>query len=139
MSLDRFSAQAVAYARFRIDYPAALYEWLLPLVPGRQRAWDCATGNGQVAVVLAAYFAEVEATDLSANQLGQAPVRSNIHCQVARAEHTPFSGRAFGLITVGQAVHWFCHADYPARCAAWPGRARCWPSGVMAWAASAPN
>lgn len=112
MSLDRFSAQAAAYARFRIDYPAALYEWLLPLVPGRQRAWDCATGNGQVAVVLAAHFAEVEATDLSANQLAQAPVRPNIHYQVARAEHTLFPGRAFDLITVGQAVHWFCHADY---------------------------
>ncbi|WP_375419354.1 hypothetical protein [uncultured Hymenobacter sp.] len=44
--LDRFSAQAAAYARYRIDYPPALYAWLLPLVPGRQRAWDCATGNG---------------------------------------------------------------------------------------------
>ena len=29
MSLDRFSAQAAAYARFRIDYPVALYAWLL--------------------------------------------------------------------------------------------------------------
>ncbi|TPG66734.1 class I SAM-dependent methyltransferase [Hymenobacter nivis] len=112
MSLDRFSDQAAAYARFRIDYPAALYDWLLPLVPGRQRAWDCATGNGQVAVVLAAHFAEVDATDLSTNQLAQAPARLNVHYQAARAEHTPFPDHAFDLITVGQAVHWFDHAAY---------------------------
>ncbi|MGI4885479.1 MAG: class I SAM-dependent methyltransferase [Janthinobacterium lividum] len=114
MSLDRFSAQAAAYARFRIGYPAALYDWLLPLVPGRQRAWDCATGNGQVAVVLAAHFAEVDATDLSANQLAQAPARPNIHYQAARAEHTPFPDHAFDLVTVGQAVHWFDPGPYHA-------------------------
>lgn len=106
MSLDRFSAQAAAYARFRIDYPVALYAWLLPLVPGRQRAWDCATGNGQVAAVLAEHFAEIDATDLSANQLAQAPTRPNIHYQTARAEHTPFPDHVFDLVTVGQAVHW---------------------------------
>ncbi len=106
MSLDRFSAQAAAYARYRIDYPAALYAWLLPLVPGRRRAWDCATGNGQVAVALADVFAEVDATDLSANQLAQAPARPNIRYQTARAEHTPFPDHVFDLVTVGQAVHW---------------------------------
>ena len=112
MSLDRFSAQAAAYARFRIDYPAALYAWLLPLVPGRRRAWDCATGNGQVALVLAESFAEIDATDLSANQLAQAPARPNIRYQTARAEHTPFPDHVFDLITVGQAVHWFDPAPY---------------------------
>ena len=112
MSLDRFSAQAAAYARFRIDYPAALYAWLLPLVPGRARAWDCATGNGQVALVLAESFAEVDATDLSASQLAQAPARPNIRYQTARAEHPPFPDRVFDLIAVGQAVHWFDPAPY---------------------------
>ena len=66
-SLDRFSTQAAAYARYRISYPAALYAWLLPQVPGRRRAWDCATGNGQVAAVLARHFEHVAATDLSPN------------------------------------------------------------------------
>jgi len=111
MALDRFSAQATAYARFRITYPAALYAWLLPLVSGRGRAWDCATGNGQVAVVLADYFAQVEATDLSGQQLAQAPARSNVRYQPATAEQTPFPAAHFDLITVGQAVHWF---DLPA-------------------------
>jgi ubiquinone/menaquinone biosynthesis C-methylase UbiE len=112
MSLDRFSAQAAQYARYRIDYPPELYAWLMPQVGGRDRALDCATGNGQVAAVLADYFAEVEATDLSANQLAQAAQRPNVHYQVAKAEHTPFPDQHFDLITVGQAVHWFDQAAY---------------------------
>ena len=111
MSLDRFSAQAAQYARYRIDYPAELYAWLLPQVAGRARAWDCATGNGQVAAVLAQYFQEVEATDLSESQLAQAPPLPNVRYQVATAEHTPFPAERFDLITVAQAVHWF---DLPA-------------------------
>ena len=107
MPLDRFSTQAAAYARYRIAYPPELYAWLLPLVPHRLRAWDCATGNGQVAAVLADYFRDVEATDLSASQLAEAVERPNIHYQVARAEQTPFPDDYFDLITVGQAVHWF--------------------------------
>ncbi|WP_046246213.1 class I SAM-dependent methyltransferase [Hymenobacter terrenus] len=106
-ALDRFSAQAAEYARYRIDYPAALYEWLLPQVACRERAWDCATGNGQVAVVLADHFVRVNATDLSETQLAQATPRSNIHYQHARAEQTPFPSQRFDLITVAQAAHWF--------------------------------
>ena len=112
--LDRFSAQAADYARYRIGYPAALYDWLLPLVPARERAWDCATGNGQVAAVLADSFVRVDATDLSARQLAQAAPRLNISYQTARAEHTPFPAQRFDLITVAQAVHWFEPAAYHA-------------------------
>ena len=112
MALDQFSAQAADYARYRIDYPLALYDWLLPQVVGRARAWDCATGNGQVAVVLAGYFAFVEATDLSANQLAQAAPHPNSRYQTARAEQTPFLNQTFDLITVAQAVHWFEPAVY---------------------------
>ncbi|TGD79915.1 class I SAM-dependent methyltransferase [Hymenobacter wooponensis] len=106
-ALDRFSAQADLYARYRIDYPAELYTFLLTRVAGRQRAWDCATGNGQVATVLAEHFAHVDATDISAAQLGQAPARPNITYQLSPAEHTPFPDNTFDLITVAQAVHWF--------------------------------
>ncbi|MFD2786620.1 class I SAM-dependent methyltransferase [Hymenobacter rubripertinctus] len=105
--LDRFSAQARLYARYRINYPPALYSWLLARVAGRTRAWDCATGNGQVAAVLAGHFGQVDATDISAAQLAQAPVLANVHYQVSRAETTPFPAAGFDLITVAQAVHWF--------------------------------
>ena len=113
-ALDRFSAQAADYARYRIDYPAALYDWLLPQVASRERAWDCATGNGQVAAVLADSFVRVDATDLSESQLVQATPRPNIHYQTARAEHTAFPAQRFDLITVAQAVHWFEPAAYHA-------------------------
>ena len=106
-ALDRFSAQAADYARYRIDYPGELYAWLMPQVASRERAWDCATGNGQVAAVLAESFVRVDATDLSASQLAQAPPRPNISYQTARAEHTPFPDQRFDLVTVAQAVHWF--------------------------------
>jgi len=105
--LDRFSAQADLYARYRIDYPPELYAWLLPRVPGRQQAWDCATGNGQVAAELARHFVHVEATDISAAQLAQAALLLNITYQQAPAEHTPFAPATFDLITVAQALHWF--------------------------------
>ena len=111
MPLDRFSTQSALYARYRTTYPPELYDWLWPQVPAWHRAWDCATGNGQVAAVLAGRFAQVEATDLSAQQLAQAPPLPNVHYQVAQAEHAPFADASFDLITVGQAVHWF---DEPA-------------------------
>ncbi len=112
MPLDRFSAQADLYARYRIGYPAELYAWLLPQVPGRDRAWDCATGNGQVATALAEHFGQVDATDFSASQLAQAVPHPNIHYQTARAEQTPFPDQCFDLITVAQAVHWFAPEAY---------------------------
>ncbi|MDF7812327.1 class I SAM-dependent methyltransferase [Hymenobacter sp. YC55] len=105
--LDRFSAQAELYARYRIDYPPELYVFLLAHTARRGQAWDCATGNGQVAVVLAEHFAHVHATDISAAQLAQAPVRPNITYQVSPAEHTPLAAASVDLVTVGQAVHWF--------------------------------
>jgi ubiquinone/menaquinone biosynthesis C-methylase UbiE len=114
MSLDRFSAQAAQYARYRIDYPSELYAWLLPQVANRLSAWDCATGNGQVAAVLAQYFRDVEATDLSENQLAQAPPLPNVRYRVAKAESTPFPDEHFDLITVAQAVHWFDQEAYHA-------------------------
>ena len=113
-TLDRFSSQAADYARYRIDYPAELYDWLLPQVASRERAWDCATGNGQVAVVLADYFVRVDATDLSDSQLAQATPRPNIHYQTTSAEHTLFPPQRFDLITVAQAVHWFALEAYHA-------------------------
>ncbi|NVO85149.1 class I SAM-dependent methyltransferase [Hymenobacter terrestris] len=104
--LDRFSAQAKLYAHYRISYPPELYAWLLPRVPGRARAWDCATGNGQVAAALAGHFGRVAATDISAAQLAEAPALPNVDYQISPAESTPFSDASFDLITVAQAVHW---------------------------------
>ncbi|WP_019987743.1 class I SAM-dependent methyltransferase [Rudanella lutea] len=105
--LDRFSAHAASYARYRIDYPAELFAYILAAVPAQKQAWDCATGNGQVATALAVYFEHVEATDISQQQLDEAPARPNVRYRVSPAEHTPFADRQFDLVTVGQALHWF--------------------------------
>lgn len=104
---DLFSAQAAVYAAYRPLYPQALYDFLLSHAPGRAAAWDCATGNGQVAAALAPHFSAVFATDISEAQLQQAPVLPNVHYSVCRAESTPFADHSFDLVTVGTALHWF--------------------------------
>ncbi|MEX0681015.1 MAG: hypothetical protein WD097_06500 [Balneolales bacterium] len=62
---DNFSEQSNQYAEFRPLYPEELFDFLLSLVPDRYSAWDCGTGNGQVAGQLANYFDKVAATDIS--------------------------------------------------------------------------
>ena len=104
---DNFSTQSEQYARFRPVYPAALYDFLLPLAPARTAAWDCATGNGQVAAVLADHFQQVFATDISARQLARAVLKPNLSYAVGAAEQTDFPDAAFDLVTVAQAAHWF--------------------------------
>ncbi|MBD2755945.1 class I SAM-dependent methyltransferase [Spirosoma validum] len=105
--LDRFSGHADLYAQYRIDYPADLYDFVLSFTQNRQSAWDCATGNGQVADTLAEFFGQVEATDISETQLARATQKPNIHYQISPAEQTPFADHTFDLITVAQAIHWF--------------------------------
>ncbi|SDM23604.1 class I SAM-dependent methyltransferase [Siphonobacter aquaeclarae] len=104
---DLFSRQSDLYARYRPTYPTELFDFILEYVPMRRAAWDCATGNGQVASVLSDYFTTVEATDISEKQLAEAIPRPNVHYQLSPAETTPFEAGTFDLVTVGQALHWF--------------------------------
>lgn len=107
MSKDLFSGHASLYAAFRPRYPQALYDHLLKYVDARNTAWDCATGNGQVAIVLSQYFDRVIATDISQAQLDNAQQATNIEYRITSAEETPFNDCSFDLITVAQAFHWF--------------------------------
>ena len=66
---DHFSKQASLYARYRPQYPAALFEYLASVAPEREAAWDCGTGNGQAALGLAQFFDRVIATDPSEEQI----------------------------------------------------------------------
>ena len=106
-SVATFSLYSDLYARFRPAYPEALYQWLLPLCAAQERAWDCATGNGQTAVRLGDGFARVDATDISSAQLGQAEAHNQVYYRECPAEVTPFDDASFDLITVSQALHWF--------------------------------
>lgn len=104
---DNFSTQSEQYARFRPGYPRELYDFLFSLVPDSQRAWDCGTGNGQVALELANFFDQVFATDISQEQINNAPPNAKITYSVQKAEATSFPENTFDLITVAQAIHWF--------------------------------
>lgn len=104
---DHFSAHAGLYRRARPHYPDALFSWLAARVPGRSCAWDCATGNGQAARGLAAYFDRVVATDASGAQVAAANPMAGIDYRVAAAEHSGLADGSVDLITVAQAAHWF--------------------------------
>jgi len=104
---DNFSAQADSYARFRPGYPPQLFDFLFGICENFDCAWDCATGNGQIAALLAGRFRQVEATDISENQLKNAIPKPNIRYRAEPAESPSFPDNSFDLVTVGQAAHWF--------------------------------
>jgi hypothetical protein len=103
---DQFSKQSKAYAAFRPTYPEELYQFIFKHLKNNSVAWDCATGNGQVARYLAKHFEKVYATDISQQQIDHAFQSENILYSVGKAEHTTFPDQIFDLITVGQALHW---------------------------------
>jgi SAM-dependent methyltransferase len=104
---DHFSDHAVDYARYRPDYPAALYEFLAKVVKRHELAWDCGTGSGQAALGLTRYFDRVIATDPSAEQIQNAARHEKVSYFVAPAEQTEIPSHSVDLVTVAQAVHWF--------------------------------
>jgi SAM-dependent methyltransferase len=105
--IDLFGSRAAAYARHRPTYPAAMIEHLAGLPPSRRLAWDCGTGNGQAAVLLAAHFERVVATDASTEQLARATPEARIEYRVAPAESSGLESSSVDLVTVAQALHWF--------------------------------
>ena len=104
---DNFSSYASNYANYRPTSPNELYEFLYSKVNDFTTAWDCGTGNGQIAVHLADKFKTVYATDISSKQLELAEKKDNIVYLLERAEQTSLEDNSVDLITVAQAVHWF--------------------------------
>ncbi len=104
---DNFSAQSERYAQFRPTYPLALFEFLNLKVEKKEAAWDCGTGTGQVACELAKTFDRVFASDISQQQIANAPQAENIFYSVQPAEETSFESELFDLVVVAQAIHWF--------------------------------
>ncbi|MBT8114695.1 MAG: class I SAM-dependent methyltransferase [Arenicella sp.] len=104
---DHFSGHSEQYSAFRPIYPAQLFSHLASRCASLDRAWDCATGSGQSARGLASYFAEVIATDASANQIASAIPVAGVRYAVASAEDSGIESNSVDLITVAQALHWF--------------------------------
>lgn len=104
---DYFSGHSKLYAAFRPTYPVELFDFIFTHIQRFDLAWDCATGNGQVAGELSNHFKQVCATDISQQQLDHAVQVKNISYSLQAAEQTNFNAEQFDLITVGQAMHWF--------------------------------
>ena len=95
------------YAACRPRYPRALFEYLAAIAPSRSSVWDCGTGNGQAAELLAEFFAKVVATDHSFEQIRHARRSLNVDYRVAEAEQSGLESTTVDLVTVAHAVHWF--------------------------------
>ena len=103
---DHFSRDSASYAKFRPGYPTALFAWLADLAPARRLAWDCATGNGQAALGLAAHFRYVIGSDASRRQLGAAVRSDQVGYLAALGEASALATGRVDLIAVAQAFHW---------------------------------
>jgi SAM-dependent methyltransferase len=107
MHKNPFATEAEENAHLRPTYPDNLFAFLATVVPSREAAWDCATGNGQAATHLAEYFDRVVATDESGEMIAQAPPDPRITYRVAEAEDPGLGDRSVDLVTVASAIHWF--------------------------------
>ena len=107
---DHFSTQSNAYAAFRPTYPDELGAYLRSLIPtsgsSQTQVWDCATGSGQCATMLARHFDRVIATDASAAQIEKAETVDRVEYGVAPAEASGLPDHSCDLVTVAQAAHW---------------------------------
>jgi ubiquinone/menaquinone biosynthesis C-methylase UbiE len=104
---DHFSQQSAIYARYRPDYPSALFDFIAGSVPGKRLAWDCGTGNGQAAKNLAVHFEKVHAADPSADQIKNSVPDKKITYVVEPAEKCSLPDHSADVITVANALHWF--------------------------------
>lgn len=104
---DNFSTQSDHYAKYRPTYPSDFFQFIKTKIQNPKKAWDCGTGNGQVAFELANFFEVVFATDISKSQIDNALKADNIFYSVQSAERTNFQDHTFDLIVVAQAIHWF--------------------------------
>ena len=103
---DHFSGNAAGYATYRPAYPDAFVAAIAALAPGRTLAWDCATGNGQAARLLAAHFDRVIATDASAEQIENAVPHARVQYRVGREDSSGAERQSVDVVTVATALHW---------------------------------
>ena len=111
---DHFSGHAALYRDARPTYPPALFAQLAALAPSRIACWDAGCGNGQASVALADHFAEVFASDPSAEQIASASTHPRIRYAVERAEHCSLPAASVDLVCIAQALHWLDHPAFYA-------------------------
>lgn len=124
---DHFSGHAATYAKYRPSYPKQLFQFLAEKCESQSLAWDCATGSGQSAVALSAYFNKVYASDASKQQIANAHPHDGVSYQIASAEKSGLTDNSVDLISVAQAAHWFDIKAFYSEC-----RRVSKPQGVIA-------
>jgi len=137
-STMRFSATADVYDRYRPDYPAAIFDWIVAaaqLEPAA-RVVDLGCGTGISARQLAARGYRVTGVDPNARMLGYARgYRPGAHGPFyvrARAEALPLADSAAALVTMAQSAHWFV-VDPARRTPVLAELARVAPFAVALW------
>jgi len=81
-AVDHFSSKSREYSYSRPFYPEDLFKFLYEVTPNKDMAWDCATGNGQVAIGLCRYFKNEIASDASKSQIDNRFHSNNITYEV---------------------------------------------------------
>lgn len=109
---SHFSGHSREYAEYRPSYPPALVDQLARLVPQSGTVWEAGCGSGQLSLPLASRFARVIATDVSAEQIAQAPAHPAIEYRLASAESSGLPDGTIDLSIAAQAAHWFDLAGY---------------------------
>jgi len=107
MKTNPFQAGGANYAAHRPTYPPQLAEALAGVAPATRLAVDVGCGSGQLSVLLAKHFDQVEAYDPSESQLADTAAHPKVRYAVAPAETLPTEDGAADLITAAQAAHWF--------------------------------
>jgi ubiquinone/menaquinone biosynthesis C-methylase UbiE len=116
----QFGANAANYAASPVHAAGASLARLVELVKPQKhwRALDIATGAGHTAAAFAPHVASIVACDVTEEMLAEvqklaaAKSLANIEITAADAEHLPFAGASFDLVTCRIAPHHF--ADVPA-------------------------
>ncbi|TGK78659.1 class I SAM-dependent methyltransferase [Leptospira montravelensis] len=102
-----FNLESEKYFLNRPRYPLELYSFINKHCNGNKLAWDCACGNGQVAIDLASYFEKIEASDINENQIINSFKHEKINYSIQNSENTYFPNNYFDLICAAQCLHWF--------------------------------
>lgn len=103
-------AAIVAAYPARPPYPTEVFDRLVALRVGPERALDIGCGTGDIARPLARWMAQVDAVDVSERMIAAGRRLShgdaaNLHWQVAPIE-TATLADAYGLIVAGESLHW---------------------------------
>jgi SAM-dependent methyltransferase len=109
-----FAGTASYYSRFRLPYPAAIFDKIAATfgLNRASRVLDLGTGTGQVALPLAGRCAEIVALDISPEMIAEARRAAdsagvtNVRWLVQPAEAVSAALGQFALVTIGQAFHW---------------------------------